>query len=307
MATIYLVKGSLDAAATSLADAQTLFSALANPATAANAAAIDRITGKFESLVQSDTAEPLVISSIDDAAGTISSWVTDSGTSVSVGLGDADSSGAYTYAATYDLSISGNTRTGTLALNTTALQNALSGVGTLPDRLRRTGSLVRFVLQIRTSSAGNTETKALLPFSVAPGVLSATATDLNPQTYYTREDGLAAFAALTDSSIDTNSTGDTTLNLSENQKVLAAQITFSGSAGTRRVVLSDANAVGGCVIALRLILPATASITVEIYSSSTSGTLLASVTTDGTAGTVGLICTRGATAWSEPTSAAWLD
>ena len=37
------------------------------------------------------------------------------------------------------------------------------------------------------------------------------------------------------------------------------------------------------------------------------GTLLATVATDGTAGVVGLVIGRGASAWDDPTAAGWID
>lgn len=172
--TIYLVKGYLDVAATSLTDAQALLTALSDPSDPSNASEIDRITGKLETLVQSDTGEPLVISSIDDAAGTISSWVTDASATLAVGLGDQDPNTAYSYTSTNSFSISGSTRVGTLALNTTSLRDRLSAgypsiYGTSP--LARG---VGLFLHIRKTASGATETVALLPIRLKAGVLSAT-------------------------------------------------------------------------------------------------------------------------------------
>lgn len=175
--TIYLLKGFLDVAATSLTDAQALFTAMGDPSTAANIATIGRVTGKLDTLVQSDSGEPLVLSSIDDAAGTISSWVTDAGTTLAVGLGDPDPSTAFLYASTSSFAISGNTRTGTLALNTSALQAALSGSYSSRAALAaRTPALLnQFYLQVQKTTAGATKTVGLVPIMVSPGVLTATA------------------------------------------------------------------------------------------------------------------------------------
>lgn len=174
--TIYLVKGYLDVAATSLADVQALLGALADPADSDNAAIIDKVTGKLETLVQSDSGEPLVISSIDDVAGTISSWVTDASTALAIGLGDPDPNQGFAYASTTSFAISGNTRTGTLALNTTALTTRLAG--NLTNRGIYAGLSARnsssYTLHLRkTSAAGTTETLALLTVRVLPGVLTA--------------------------------------------------------------------------------------------------------------------------------------
>ena len=142
--TIYLIKGYLGYAATTLADAQALLTALANPALATNQAAIDRITDKLETLVQGDTGEPIVLSSIDDTAGTYSAWITDASTTLALGLGDPDPSGNTLYASTLSSTISGNTRLATLALNTTALAAAVNRGRFL--RLKRGVYLVSFHL-----------------------------------------------------------------------------------------------------------------------------------------------------------------
>lgn len=171
--TIYLVKGYLDVAATSLADAQALLTALDDPGDADNAAIIDKVVGKLEALVQSDTGEPLVISSIDDTAGTISSWVTDASTTLVVGLGDPDPAHSFLYASTLGLSISGNTRVGTLALNTAELTRAVALVR--PYR--------NFTLQIRKTTGGVTQTMGLLQVQVKQGVISASPSDLEATSY----------------------------------------------------------------------------------------------------------------------------
>jgi len=171
--TIYLVKGYLDVAATSLADAQALLGALADPADADNAATIDRVVGKVETLIQSDTGEPLVISSIDDTAGTISSWITDGSTTLVAGLGDPDPTQSFTYASTLGFSISGNTRVGTLALNTAELNRAIGLVR--PYR--------HFTLQLRKTTSGVTQTMGLLAVQVKPGVLTGSPATLDVATY----------------------------------------------------------------------------------------------------------------------------
>jgi len=186
---IYLVKGYLDVAATSLADAMALASALANPSTSVNAAAIARITGKIETLVQSDSGEPLVISCVDDAAGTISAWVTNTQTTVAIGLGAADPTATSAYASTTNVSISGSTRTATLALNTAALANALR-LGCADGR-----GAIGLVLQIRiTNAAGARETVGLIPVTVCPGVLEFPVEDRDAE-YVTYAEVAAAAAA----------------------------------------------------------------------------------------------------------------
>jgi len=184
---IYLVKGYLDVAATSLVDAMALLAALANPSTSANSAAIARITGKLETLVQSDSGEPLVISSIDDTTGAISSWVTDSSVVISVGLGDPDTANVNSYASTLSLGVAGSTRTGTLALNTAALSDALRIISCGGQQLGR------FTLQIRKTYAGATKTYALLPIMVSAGVLNSSPSAISTPTYVLTSEARAGY------------------------------------------------------------------------------------------------------------------
>jgi hypothetical protein len=176
--TIYLVKGYIDVAATSLADAQSLLTALADQTDSDNLATIDRILAKLETLVQSDTGEPLTISSVDDTTGTISPWVTDAGATLAVGLGDTDPNQGFTYASTTSFSIGATTRTGTLALNTTALASALAGGISARALLGRGrpggGHASQFTLHIRKTASGVTDTVGLLSVRVRPGVISQT-------------------------------------------------------------------------------------------------------------------------------------
>ena len=186
---LYLLKGYVDMAATSLADAKLLLAALDDPADKTNAYAISRIMGKIEQLVQGDSSEPITLSSIDDTTGTISSWVTDSAVTVSLGLGDPGASNAALYASTASLSISGSTRVGTLALNTIPLRAAVSGVyGNPPRKLSWP-----FTLQVQGATVGLTETKAMISLRVRAGVVSGTPVDLTATSYITTADALSAF------------------------------------------------------------------------------------------------------------------
>jgi len=174
--TLYLLNGYVGYAATSLADAQLLIVALNDPGDEANAYAISRITGKIDRLVQGDTAEPLVISSIDDAAGTISSWVTDAGTSLAIGLGDPDPNGGTVYASTLSSTITGNTRRATLALNTTALAAACNR-----GRMQQPAP---FTLQIRSTTSGVTETRGLISLQISAPVFAGTEQEFPAGTPY---------------------------------------------------------------------------------------------------------------------------
>lgn len=117
----------------------------------------------------------------------------------------------------------------------------------------------------------------------------------------------AAVGALIDAAEAANSIGNTEIALPAGCKVLAQKITFSGAATPRIVVLKPTNAVKGAVILLTLLLPATAGITVQVRDTDASGTVLATVSSDGTAGQVGILITRGASAWNDPLLASWTD
>lgn len=176
---LHFISPYKDVAATSQADAALLAAALDNPATAANAATIARVTGKVETLVQNDSGEPLTIYHWTWSGTSLSaaSWVTDGSSTLAVGLGHAGPGASDTYASTISFSISGSSRVGTLALNTTALADALR------THARTQESALGLRLHLRKTTAGVTETIGLLPVSVAPGVLSTSPEDLDGTDY----------------------------------------------------------------------------------------------------------------------------
>lgn len=173
-------------------------------------------------------------------------------------------------------------------------------------RAARTGTLA--LVHKTTGSGPNPTRRCSLDATILGDVETVgDGTSLSAETYYTASQINAFLLGLTTADAVANASGDTTLTLQTTEKILGRVITFSGSAGTRRIVLADTNAVAGCLALLNFVFPATTGIIVELWSGSTAGTLLASVTSDGTAGTVGLVSFRGATAWAEPCQAAWLD
>ncbi len=173
--TIYLVKGFPEYAATSLTDAQSLFTALLDPSDATNAATIDRVMGKISPVTVSDTGEPLILSSVDDAAGTYSSWVTDASTTLAVAIGDPDTNSNANYASTLSFAITGSTRTGTLSLDTNQMRAAINR-----GRMAGFGCLqpITLQLQIIKTTAGATQTVGQLRIRVLPPVTTGTPTDL---------------------------------------------------------------------------------------------------------------------------------
>jgi len=180
---LYIYKGRLDLAATSLADLRLLVPALDNELDPDNAATLARIAAKLPSLVQSDVAEPVRLYCYDDAGTTLSSWITDAAVTVTVGLGapNAETTGDYT---TATAAISGSSRLASLVLNTQALANALAG--------RRGATLT---LQVRQAPANGGETVLLLPLEVLPGVISSPTNEDNAADVSAAATSAAAAAA----------------------------------------------------------------------------------------------------------------
>ena len=191
---LYFYTSRLDVAATSLADLTSLISALADESDPPNAATIDKVVSKIQPLVQSDTGEPLVLRFYDDAE-TAASWVTNESNALAIGLGYQDANGSYSFSSTTESAVDGTARTATLALNTARLQSELSkwiGMSGSNSRYRP-----RFYLHMRrTNEDSVSETVALLPVRVLPGVLSNPVVDDQPTQYITNAELTAAIAAL---------------------------------------------------------------------------------------------------------------
>jgi hypothetical protein len=186
---LYFYTKKLDVAATSLSDLAALITALGGASTAANAAVKSRIAASIQPFVQSDSGEPLNLYFYDDAS-TPASWVTDATTTLAAGLGKQDPASAYTHTSTNSFTISGNSRRGTLALNTTSLAEALEQEKCVSRP--GSGTLIYRTLHLRkTTAAGVTETVGLLSVAVQAGVLSSAPSDPDETEYLS----LAAYRA----------------------------------------------------------------------------------------------------------------
>jgi hypothetical protein len=205
---LHFISPYKDIAATTTADAALLAAALDNPATPANAATIARVTGKIETLVQNDSGEPLTIYhwTWSGTALSAASWVTDSSSTLAVGLGDAGPTATDTYASTTSFTISGSSRVGSLALNTAALADALR------CNARTQGAALGLMLHLRRTTSGATETIGLLPVAVAPGVLSATPEDLDGIDYLSVSAARAGYVINLSGVSSLTGGGDTTLD-----------------------------------------------------------------------------------------------
>lgn len=111
--------------------------------------------------------EPLTLRFCDDDGAT-PSWVTDSTTTLSVGIGNPDVDGAQLFTSTNIFTIVGSTRVGALSLSTATLRTAVYNA----LQCRR-GSIASFTLEIRkTAPTGAIETLALLLVRIASKVLT---------------------------------------------------------------------------------------------------------------------------------------
>ena len=191
---LYFYTGRIDLAATSLADLASLISALADESDPTNAATIDKVVGKIQPLVQSDTGETITLKFYDDAT-TPAAWAADSGVPLAIGLGYQDANQSYVFTSTATTEIVSTYRTATLALNTARLQSELSKWLGMSVSHARYGP--RFYLHLRKTEDSLAETVALLPVQVLPGVLTNPVVDQEATQYITNAELTAAISAAT--------------------------------------------------------------------------------------------------------------
>lgn len=312
--TIYLVKGYLDYAATTLADAQLLLAALADQSDSDNLATIDRVTAKLETLVVADSAVPLVISSVDDAAGTISSWVADATSTLAFAIGDADPAQSHRYASANVSAITGgNTRTGSIVLNTSNLVSALQGSFGQPNR----GYGTRFTGHIqKTNASGFTTSYGLIPITVKPGVFSGTPTDIEAATvsaYVTSAANSATSAAASATTATTQATNAATsataaassASTATTQATAAAASATAAAASATAAATSETNAATSATAAATSATAAATSATAAATSATAAATSASQAATitgcgsgnfGGTVALVGLTTLTGHTA-----------
>lgn len=105
--------------------------------------------------------------------------------------------------------------------------------------------------------------------------------------------------ALSATNASANSTGNTTITPHACAVQHTEVLTLTGSAGTRIIILAtSANPLAGARVSLRLALPATAAIIVEVRNATSGGTLLASLETDGSGSAAALDFYYTGSAWA---------
>lgn len=206
--TLYIPTGFPAYAATTQPDLVSLIAALADPSDATNADTINRVMAKIPPLVQNDTGEPLSLSFSADGT-TYEPWSTDSSVTLACGLGQASPSSADQYAGTVSFSIVGNARTGTLALNTSALQRALEISGCHHSRR---GAAIGLTLHLRKTEAGATKSVGLVPVLVSPGIISSTPTNVDLTSYVQTVDVRAGYVINLSGITSLTGGGSTTLD-----------------------------------------------------------------------------------------------
>ncbi len=97
-----------------------------------------------------------------------------------------------------------------------------------------------------------------------------------------------------------NSTGNTTITVPVGSVIHSEKLTFTGSAGTRIIVLATTNAQAAGIMRLDYVLPATAGIVIEVRNGTTGGTLLDTLTTDTSGDPASFEATFRGGAWGSP-------
>lgn len=258
----------------------------------------DTPVSNLEQLVLGDSPEIAVRFTNGTAAP---AWAGDSDYAFAIGLGIPDVNGQANATAATDFSAISGGWQGHLTLSTQRLIDQMAlAVGSAVDwtrypmqtqmpRPRPYGGW--FIMQIRVQDPdGNITTYAELRVFVRNRVLPASVvtTGSDEPPVITLEGAITGTSntrvvptAFTRSyNASTNSAGDTTVTPDGDAIDHTEIVTFSGSAGTRNVLIDASDLDEGYHVIVRLALPATAGIVVNIYQDTAAGTLLTTVTTD---------------------------
>jgi hypothetical protein len=219
----------------------------------------------FPQLVLGST-EPITLKFLT-AASTYASFTADPTYRMIVSLGLVTADGLENYAETELLTAISDGKSGNLALTSTALIDAVECAFAGNWR----ASTVQLTLQVTvTDPSGYRRAYAMLPVTLWGRVPSFTPDNTPlPSQIFTRAFGF---------NTQINSIGNTTVTPASTVPFHTEQITFTGSARTSVVIMSETGRAPGDVIMIKLIMPTTPGITAELRTASSVGTLLASVT-----------------------------
>jgi hypothetical protein len=294
-----------NAVATNLGDLNDLIAASADPLDTDNANTLARIASTIPEMTVGD-GQALTVYAYS-GTNTLASWSGVAGHSVTVGLGLLDLNGDQLFTAA-TLNVTTNGFTGTLSLNTPTLISRVRGAITDGYGKGRWFSSpvtsARFPIHLRhTDTNGSYETIALWSQLVRDRVLTNGSQDSDPQpstTYLTLAEAVALFSPRTQGyNTVSNSSGTTNISPSSNVFHLSQIVNVSGSGNTTRVVaLLTTGRASGDLVSMRLNLPATSGITAEVRNASDAGTLLSSITTDGSGDDAAIDYVFDGSAWS---------
>ena len=277
-------------AATTLADCNALIAALANPYTTANANTLSRINSSFPQLVLGDS-EPLVVKFLS-AANTYETWSGDASYVLSANLGLPTQDGSEWYAQAGTFTTIANGWSGRMALSTEPLIGFIQesiGQSRANQRLPfqaggyNTGGALYLQLTV-TDASGYRETYSIPTVRITGRVDSTGVSAPTPAAdYLTAAEAAALYSPRAASgNAQANASGNSTVTPPTTSNRHTEVISFSGSGSTTRVVILDtAGREDWDAVILRGNLPATAAITVEVRNASAAGTLLTSITSDG--------------------------
>lgn len=233
--------------------------------------------GAFRQLVLG-TTEPLTVKFLS-AASTYESWSDDPTYTVTASLGELTPDGLALYTESALSTVVADGKSGDLVLTTVPLIDAAR----FSTSCRPRATALQVVLQITvTDPAGARRAYAQLPLTLNFRVPSFTPAPSPSPEYLTAAEIAALYAARAQGyAAQANSTGNSTVTPASTVSRHVEIVTFSGTARTSVVVLDTVDRTAGDTIVLRLELPATAAIVAEVRNATAAGTLLSSLTSDG--------------------------
>lgn len=138
-------------------------------------------------------------------------------------------------------------------------------------------------------------------WQLVPGTDPETSTVIRPDDYNASTNPqvwklvMSSGGAVNSYTTDANSTGNTTITRNAANNIHSVSVT--GAVRTSVLILDLTDALEADLVKIRLNLPATASIVMEIRNATSGGTLLFSVTTDGSGDDAYFECYFDGTAW----------
>ncbi len=151
-------------------------------------------------------------------------------------------------------------------------------------------ALIRTNVRLRTIPDTQVVPDSPLPSGTQALLVTAGGVLVSPTNFFSAN-------ALSSRSEQSNSTGDTTASFGTYSILHTEVLNVTGSAGTRNLALPVAGRFTGNACRVRLNLPATSGITVNVRNDTAAGTVLFTIATDGSGDDAALDLTFNGTAW----------